>query len=214
MEENIDVQQETTEAPSAENQAEATTETPESTEETKVSKSIPYERFAEINSKNKLLEEKLAKIEAQLTQNRPQPQVDVAQQQQEAAIREQLKKMGFISQDEIKQMEEDRKLDSRLTSLESKYSGSDGKPKFSRIEVLEYARDHQIGDPEAAYKLMNHDALMDYAIKQATGKIKPVKSETSDGSGSSQAGTTNSDLLSAVQKGDKDSLRSFIKRML
>jgi len=222
IDEAQDVTTETTEASSAENQPEDTqevqTDQSETTEEKKVSDAVPYERFAEINSKNKALEEEINKIKESL-QSRQEPQAPatpetLAQKQQEALVREQLKKMGFVSKDEIQQIEADRELDSKLSSLEAKYNGKDGKPKFTRREVLEYARDNQIGDVEGAYKLMNYDQFLSLAAKQASSTNKPVKSETSDGSGSNEAGTTNQDLLSAVKKGDKSSLKSLIKRLM
>lgn len=227
-EDQIDVTTEITDASSAENQTVETTETQSDggdvSRESKVSETVPYERFAEVNSKSKALEEKYAKLEAELqaiNSRIPQPQQtpqDLAQKQQEQLIREQLKSMGFADQEEVnkrlQQIEEDRKLENTINQLENRYDGRDGRPKFNKREILEYARDNQIGSLEAAYKLKNHDALMDYAIKTAQGRTKPVKSEVSDGSGSSEAGTTNSDLLSAVSKGDKSSLLTFIKRQM
>lgn len=217
-----DVTTETTDASSAENQTEVSSENQtdqsETSQDKKVSESVPYERFAEINSKSKALEEEIRQIKESLASKtettQPATQETLAQKEQEALIREQLKKMGFVSKEEIQQIESDRKLENELKSLEGKYDGRDGRPKFTRREVLEYARDKQIGDVESAYKLMNHDQLMSYAIKQATSTNKPVKSESSDGSGSNEAGTTNNDLISAVKSGDKSSLKSLIKRLM
>lgn len=212
--------QEATEASPAENQPsntqEAQADQPASSENDKVSQSVPYERFSEINNKNKELEKQIEELRAEMLATKqpaqPEPQLDPDQQRQEQEIREQLKKMGFISKDEIEQIEADRQLQNTLSNLESKYNGQDGRPKFNRREVLEYASKHQIGSVEGAYKLMHQDALIDYAIKQAQGKVKPVKSETSDGSGSAEAGTTRQDLVKAAQKGDKSSIRDLIKR--
>lgn len=192
----------------------------DSTETSKVSESVPYDRFAEVNSKNKRLEEEINEIRESLKELKTPketaaPQTtDPAVAQQEALIREQLKKMGFVSKEEIQQIEEDRKLDSTMSQLEQKYSGKDGKPKFNRRDILEYARDNQIGNLEAAYKLKYQAELIDAAIKEATSKTKAVKSESSDGSGAQNAGTTNQDLIAAAKKGDRSSILSLIKRQL
>lgn len=217
IEETQDVTQETTDASSAENQTEETsemqTDQSESSEESKVSKTVPYDRFAEVISTNKQLKEEITKIRESLeTTQAPIEKVDPGVQQQEQLIREQLKKMGFVSKEEIAQIESDRKLEGTINSLAEKYNGKDGRPKFNKVEILEFARDKGILDLEAAYKVKNHDLLMDHAIKQAQTNTRPVKSESSDGSGASEAGTTNGDLISAVKKGDKNSLLSFIKR--
>jgi hypothetical protein len=54
---------------------------------------------------------------------------------------------------------------------------------------------------------------MDWHIKQAIAKSGGTKSEASDGSGSSQAaGTSDQDLKTAIAAGDKQALRSFLKR--
>lgn len=232
-EEQIDVTTETTDASSAENQTdvsqESQTDQSGSSEDKKVSESVPYDRFAEVNSTNKVLKEEREALRKELEEikgrldtfkapQQPQSQQEIAQRQQEELVKRQLREMGFVDQSEVEkrlqQIDEDRKLENRIQSLENKYSGKDGRPKFNRREILEYARDNQIGDIEAAYKLKNQDALIDYAIKQAQGKVKPVKSESSDGSGSQNAGTTNDDLISAARKGDKSSLLSFIKRQM
>ena len=226
-----DVNTETTETSSVENTAEVSQESQTdqsgSSEDKKVSESVPYERFSEINNKNKALSEEKLRLEGELKALRearnyqppqPQSQQDLAQQQQEQLIREQLKKMGFMDQTEVeaklKQIEEDQKLDNTMRQLEMKYSGKDGRPQFRRREILQYAKDNQIGNLEAAYKLKYQAELIDHAIKTATGKTKPVKSESSDGSGSQNAGTTDKDLVAAAKKGDRDSLRSFIKRLI
>lgn len=229
-EDQIDVNTETTDASSAENQPEMSQDTqvdqPVETEDKKVSDSVPYDRFAEVNSINKTLKEEQEKMRQELeaikaSQSQPQtPQTpqDIAQKQQEQLVRDQLKNMGFLDQEEVnkklQQIEEDRALDSKLQNLELKYSGKDGMPKFKRSEILEYAHKNQIGDIEGAYKLKYQAEIIDNAIKAAQGKSKPVKSESSDGSGSQNAGTTDGDLITAAKKGDKSSLLSFIKRQM
>lgn len=212
---------ETTDASPAEKPA--TSETQESqdtgsTSEKQISESVPYERFAEVNNKNKALEKSIEEIRQEMEElkkpSEPQAPVSPEQEQQEQQIREQLKKMGFISKEELELVEEDRKLQSTLEKLETKYDGSDGRPKFDRVKVLSFAKEKGIADVDGAYNLLHQPELIDFAIKQAQGKTKPVKSETSDGSGSSEAGTTRGDLIKAAQKGDKGSVRDLIKRAI
>lgn len=226
------VTQETTEASPAENQTnesqESQTDQSGSSEDKKVSESVPYDRFAEVNSKNKRYEEERETLRKEIqslrdemvSSKQTQTPQDPAQEQQRELVKKQLKELGFVDQSEVEQklnqIEEDQRLESTMKQLEVKYNGSDGRPKFNRREVLEYARDLGIKPSklESAYRLKYQSELMDYAIKQASGKTKPVKSETSDGSGSSQAGTSNGDLVGAVRKGDKSALNSLIKRFM
>jgi hypothetical protein len=193
-------------------------QTQENTNEENITKDfssnfVPYDRFKEKNEEAKRLKEELERI--QLQQQQPQTQ----QQQnsnldQEQVVKEQLKRMGFISKDELEMAEADRKLDTTLEKLESKYDGKDGSPKFKRSEVLQHARDNMIGNLETAYRDKYQTQLLDLAVKRALGKTPGTKSEVSDGSGSATAGTSNGDLKSAVAKGDEDALMTFIKRQI
>ena len=55
----------------------------------------------------------------------------------------------------LRQKDDDDALKQELTRLESTYDGSDGRPKFDKNKVIKFALDRQIGDPEAAYKILN-----------------------------------------------------------
>lgn len=135
----------------------------------------------------------------------------------EEVVKAQLKKMGFVSQAEIEaelaRRDQDARIDRELSTLETKYSGTDGRPKFDREKVLQYAVNNDIGNAEVAYKAMFEKQLTDWAIQQAVTKTKGVKSEGSDGSGSTQVGTTNEDLKDAIRKGDPSALKTFIRRV-
>lgn len=211
-EEVQDVQQaETTaEASSAENQ---TTETTQEVSQ-EDSKYVPYDRFKEIvEAKNQLK----AEIDQLKQQFKPSQQQTAQADPQRETIKQQLdpilKEMGYVSKAELEQQEADRKLESEIKGLESRYSGKDGRPKFEKSKVLDYAAKNLIGNLEVAYEHMNKAALMDWAIKQATGKTAGVKTEGSDGSGAS-TGVANSDLLNAAKRGDDDALAALIKRTL
>jgi len=180
---------------------------------------VPYQRFREANEKAKLLEplqeevNQLRKeIETYKATNQPEvdPKVEL--------VKEQLKNLGFVTKDEqeaeLKRREEDARVASELSRLETSIDGSDGRPKFERKEVIDFALKHQIGDLEAAYEKLHRDELIDWHVQQAIAKSKGIKTEASDGSGSSQVGATDSDLKEAIRKGDKSALRTYLKRFV
>lgn len=219
----IDAQQaeETAETSSVENQTEETTQDASQEDSNQTSdKSIPYDRFQEvINSKNELkkeieaLKQQMAGFQTKKEENPSapsNPQEEVVKQQ----LDKYLKELGYVSKQELEQKEADRQLETHIESLSKKYDGKDGRPKFDKSKVLEYAQSNLIGNLEIAYKQMNEAALLDFAIKQAMGKTKGVKTEVSDGSGSAQVGTTQGDLIQAANSGDKDALATLIKRAL
>lgn len=199
----------TTEASSAETQTQETSQEPLQTQDasTEAEQTVPYARFKEVNDKYKELEKRYQDQGNQTPrQTQPNPQADV--------IKQQLKELGFVSREEIEQQKADEQLENSLKSLEKAYDGKDGRPKFNRQKVLEYASQNLIGNPEVAYKTMHEAELMDFAIKQATGKTKGVKSEVSDGSGSANMGTSNDDLMSAYQQGDSSAMRTLVRRAI
>lgn len=180
---------------------------------TETGDSVPeVNRFAERARK---AEKAQADLEARLkeVETRMQPAPD----QQSEAVKQQLKALGFVSQDEvearIRQQREDARVEQELNSLETRYSGTDGRPKFDRQKVINYALDHGIANPELAYKAMHERELLDWHVKQAVTKTGGVKTEGSDGSGSTQVGTTNEDLRTAIASGDQGALRTFLKRL-
>lgn len=225
MNEELDVNQaETTaEAPSAETQTtETTQETTEPQENSDVQpKTVPYERLKEVIESRKSLESKISQLEEQIKSFKP-ADPEKPTNPQEELVKEQLKKymdeMGYVSKAELeaqeKQKEADRQLEQNISTLSQKYDGKDGRPKFVKTKVLEYAAQNLIGNLEVAYKQMHETELLDVAIKEALGKSKGVKTEVSDGSGSSQVGTTQDDLMSAARSGDSDAIKTLIKRAI
>lgn len=181
------------------------------------SKYVPYDRFNEVNTGYKQAQETVAKLQAEVeaikSQFAPKPTEPDPQQK---IIREQLEAMGFITKEqqaaEIKRQREDAAVQAELTQLESKYSGQDGRPKFDRKEIITYAIENQLGNLETAYKQKHEQELIDWHVQQAIAKTKGVKSEASNGSGSSEAGTTSDDLMEGIKKGDKNALKTFLKR--
>jgi hypothetical protein len=154
-------------------------------------------------------EKELAALRAQAAQAPVDPNKE--------AIKEQLKQLGFVTREEqeaeLRRREEDARVDRELSQLESKYNGSDGRPKFDRSKILDYAIKNGIGNAEIAYKAMHESALTDWAVKHAMEKTRGVSSEGSDGSGSQEVGTTTEDLKAGIRQGDRSALRSFIRRV-
>lgn len=206
--ENAEV--ETAEVSSTENETAETTEV-ETPEESKVSKSVPYDRFAEVNNNYKKLEAELAELKA----GRVEPKVE---NPQEVVVKQQLdkylKEMGYVSKEDLARQEADKALQDQVKTLQSKYDGKDGRPKFKYEDVLDYAEKNLIGNLEIAYQQKHQAELIDFAVKTALGKTKGVKSEVSDGSGSQEVGTTQGDLREAALSGDSDARMALIKRAL
>lgn len=177
---------------------------------------IPRSRFNQAIEKERAkyqeLQKELATIKNQLNKS---PE-DLAKEKQFEDVKSQLKGLGFMTKEEFEaeksRAKEDDFVRSELSRLEKEYDGKDGKPKFDRSTVIQYALDNKIGDPEAAFLKMNQKAILDWQIRSAINKSKGVKTETSDGSGSSQVGTSNEDLKNAAMNGDKESLRTLLKR--
>lgn len=209
------VETDTTIAPSSENQTASAPQTDESgnTEE----KYVPYDRFKEVNEGYKQSLARLEELENSLREmkvsNQPSPKVDP----ESDALKNQLRNLGFITREEqlaeVKRQKEDMEVQSELARLEKTYDGSDGRPKFNRNAAVKFAIEKGIGDLEVAYKVQNEASLIDWHIKQASSKTKGVKTEGSDGSGSAAAGTANADLKEAAKRGDRNSLKTLIRRI-
>lgn len=176
---------------------------------------VPYSRFKETNDRLKETSEKIAQYEKRLNElessGKPKnPQLD--------QVKKVLNDLGYVTKEdvdaEIKREREDARLNLELSRLETQYNGKDGLPKFNRQQVVDYAIQNGITNPEVAYRQMNFDKIVDQRIKAAAGKTGGVRSEKSDGSGSSQAGVANGDLLQAYKSsGDRNSLHTLIKRI-
>lgn len=195
----------------------------ETQEETVQSASVPYERFKEVNDTLKAMRDELAEMKtglasSQTSQSQVQEPIDPAQRAQEELIEKQFKqvadKLGYVSQDKLLQKERDQILEQTFTKLESQLNGSDGRPKFERQAVIDYALKNRISDPEVAYKLMNEAQLDNWKIEQAIkGKGITLKTETSNGSGSQSAQGASMDVLKAkAAAGDQEAIDTLIAR--
>jgi len=189
---------------------------------TPADKPVPYSQFREATQRAQEAENRAKAAEERLQAQASTDQTgstttdDPYLQAQKQQLAEQLKGMGFVTKGEqeaeLKRRDEDAQVQRELDGLESKYSGGDGRPKFKREDVLDFALNKQIGDLESAYKILNEKRLIDWQIKQASSKSKGFKTETSTGTGSTEAGTTEKDLKDAAGKGDKSALHAYLKR--
>lgn len=186
-------------------------------------KTVPYDRFSQVNAERSEYKQTLAQVQQELAalrqaqQQALAPQADPAQVQEKEVIKQQLapllEEMGYVSKAELQRREADVRLEQTLSSLESKYSGKDGSPKFERQAVINYAVANGINNPEAAYKLMNMDALMNSVAQKAVMNSRGIKTEGSNGSGVQNVGTTNDDLKQAIAKGDSSAKSLLFKRL-
>jgi len=108
------------------------------------------------------LVQQLQELQARLEQQQ-KPQVPESINDPETV--EYLRKLGFVSKQELEQMREEEKLEEYLTALESEYDGSDGRPKFDRIAVLDFCVRNGIANPEAGYKLLYEKELEEWRLK-------------------------------------------------
>jgi len=175
-------------------------------------KPVPYSRYRETNEARIRAE---AELNA-LRQSQQQPAVNQPVNPQTEAIKEQLKSLGFVTREEqeteLRRQREDADLAREVDRLSTRYDGKDGLPKFDKSTVLKYALDRQVGDLEAAYQLMNQKKILDAQIKAATSQSRGVQVESSTGKGREEATTSSADLKAAIAKGDKASLRTYLKR--
>lgn len=194
----------------AEKQPETQAETPEGNLE---EQAVPYKRFKEVNEKAKEAD----RLKAELEELRAKAAPPVPEDEQTKAVKETLKNLGFVTREEqeaqARQREEDAQLDKTFSALETKYDGKDGRPKFSRQDILDFYRETRVSsDPEVLYKVKHEKELLNWEIQQALSKTKGVKSEISDGSGSTTVGSN--DLKTAAMSGDKSALRDYLKRLV
>lgn len=186
-------------------------------------KPVPYSEFKEANDRATEAMQKAEDFEKRLAEVEKQPQPgdpyqDPNYKAQADQFKNQLEGMGFVTKEqqeaELQRREEDAQVQRELDTLETRYDGKDGRPKFKKDEVINFALDKRIGDLEAAYKILNEKKIADWQIKQASSKTKGFKTEASTGTGSTEAGTTETDLKDAITKGDKGALNAYLKRRI
>lgn len=173
---------------------------------------VPYDRFKEKVQEVNELKEAVSKIQERY--QTPETPLQPADPQREL-IKQEFKKvadeLGYVSKEQLQQQKEDEAVQQQLQALEKQYDGSDGRPKFDRKEIVQYALQNRIGNLEAAYNQMHQKDLINWHIAQATQKASGVKTERSDGTGA-EGGSSNNDLLDAYRKGDDNAFKQFVRR--
>ncbi len=230
-EENIDVKEGDEQTPSESSTAEETTteeSQAETTDNTDVladgtpvdQKTVPYKVFQESNEKLAEATRKLEEVTRNMVTNNTgnQANVDPETVQQKEAAKEALKplleEMGYVSKDELRRTEADKQLESDFQRLEKTWDGkADPELKFNRKEVIEFAIQNGISNPEHAFKLMKEEAFANYRIRNASSKSAGIKTEGSNGSGSQSVGTTDEDLKEAAARGDKKAKDILLTRI-
>jgi hypothetical protein len=107
------------------------------------------------------LVQQLQELQTRLEQQNPR----VSEPINDPETMEYLRKLGFVSRQELEQMREEERLEEYLTALENEYDGSDGRPKFDRVAVLKFCVDNGIASPEAGYKLLYEKELREWELK-------------------------------------------------
>lgn len=131
-----------------------------------------YPAFTKTTQELKELKEKLEQ------QAVPPTPVDVDEEVAIKQAREAAKRVGLVTSDDIadlvkkelpnyyKQQRESEKILDEVNKLEGKINGSDGRPAFKAVDMLEFMRDSGISNAETAYKVRYEKELDGWKEKQ------------------------------------------------
>ena len=128
-------------------------------------KTVPYDVFAENNAKRDAkiqeLEDKIARFESQGDKNQNvDPVLEGKKEEAKKALKDLLGEMGYVSKEDLQRQKADENLERELGRLEKQYDGkADPALKFVRKEVIDYALQNGIGNPEMAFKLLKEKEL-------------------------------------------------------
>lgn len=207
-----------------ESQEQNTTENGENTgSQTAGNKTVPYDRFKEVNDNFRQTQEELKAIKDQQAQiaQRLQPQqpteVVQAKEQLKGLIKELAPELGFVSKEEVQAQQAVNEVRTEHDRLAAKYNGKDGLPKYDSQAVTDYAISLGMTNAkglEIAYKQMHEAEIMNARIQKALGQTRGVQTETSNGTGSANTGVTNDDLKKAAQEGDQGAVHTLLLRRL
>jgi hypothetical protein len=130
--------------------------------------------LAEIERKEKESKEKI-EIDSRNSVNNNEILKDVPLEVKEAI--HQIVKPLFQEYDKAKSAEietkrQDERFESELSSLETKWDGKDGKPKFDRNEVISAMKDpnNRNFDPESKFRELHQQEFLDNLIKESLKK--------------------------------------------
>jgi len=165
------------------------TDTARKTADSGKSRTIPYDRFTEVIKERDELRQKallLDKLQSDPSfaqgyiQNlKPTEEVDPVIAEADRKIRE----LGYVRADDVQTMIEQkiaekefiREFGAKIQSLEQKYNGSDGLPKFEPEEVVTFMDQYGVKDPEMAYELKFKEELADARAKMKRGSAYSEK---------------------------------------
>lgn len=148
-------------------------------------------KFADLEAKyNDLVE----KIDRRQTQDGDTTYTDEEMASLER-IDKALKGRGYVTQDVLDRERNVIQRDIQFSKLEDQYNGTNGLPKFDRVDVGVYAKEHGFGNNyEAAFKQMHWDTF----VQQEAKKMNTVTPPGSEKPGGGDKGKPDTDLLSKV----------------
>ena len=176
---------------------------------------VAYPKYAKTQDKVRELQTEIDKLKSQKS----------TWQEDEEALkaRDELKKMGFIPQDEVEEIQKQKELElaqkeeteafkESIKALEEKYDGNIAwLPKFELASLQEFMQNENVYNPEGAYILKNLDAYVSYLVEQEIQSRASVPAPVKPGSTQKPSGQEID--LSKVTIGD-DSFRDAISSML
>lgn len=209
----------TQETTSASVETSTNTEGAETTKSQEDSKYVPYDRFEAVNSELKEIKAKLKEQESTRTTATEAPAADPKVVQQQEQIKQVLKQMGFVSQEDIAQEKRNQAVDAQLSSLEKELDGSDGRPKFDRKAVIDFVlsereKGRYISDPKDAYKMMHEADLINWHVQQAVKNGQGIRTESSNGSGNASASGVSDDELRNKMATDPNAKQTRLNRIV
>ena len=111
----------------------------------------------------------------------------------ESQHKEYLKRLGFSTTEDVERAKESGRKEAEYDRINEnlgvKYDGKDGKPKFDRQEIEDYAKENKAMGytslhPEVLYKLKYESELADWRVKEALkGNRSPIVPVAKKGSG-------------------------------
>jgi len=195
--------EETTEVESAPTEQTADDDSPapvsEQTDEPASDRAVPYDRFKSVNDSKKAAEAEAARLRAEIDALRaqsPKPQptgMDAMPPEDAQALRAALKAVG-VDPDEVQslkqklstyeQQQKVAKEEEAIASVESRYNGENGFPKFDR-EVLQSAVQEVLGEGknfwEAVYLYVNRNDIVNAAAAKAAKRpVTATKAKPAD----------------------------------
>lgn len=144
-----------------------------------------HPRFKEVVAEKNQLREEIGELKAEMQRlqeritERQEVQDDESLTREEELALERIDKAmrskGYVKRDDL---EADREAE-KITSLQGKYNGSDGLPKFVPDDVVVYAKRNGYGrNYEQAYKAMHFDAIVQVAQRRQNLQVPDSEKPT------------------------------------